>query len=82
MDVLDESNILNEPVVILCHYPIHPPVDHHSLLNSTELLDILNGYSNVVMWMNGHYHRGSYVMQGRRHHLGLKGMQEGADRWI
>ena len=81
MDVLDDSIDLDEPVVIMCHYPIHSPVNNHSLLNSTELLDIVNGYSNVVMWMNGHHHRGSYAMEGRRHHLGLKGMQEGADRW-
>jgi manganese-dependent ADP-ribose/CDP-alcohol diphosphatase len=81
MDVLDHSNILDEPVVIMCHYPIHTPVDHHSLLNSTELLDIVNGYSNVVMWMNGHYHQGSYTIEGRRHHLGLKGMQNEAENW-
>ena len=81
MATLDDSINLEEPVVILCHYPIHSPAGNHSLLNSTELLDIVNGYSNVVMWMNGHYHRGTYAMEGRRHHLGLKGMQEGADRW-
>lgn len=81
MDTLDDSINLDEPVVILCHYPTHNPVGNHSPLNSTELLDIVNGYSNVVMWMNGHNHRVTYAMEGRRHHLGLKGMQEGADRW-
>jgi hypothetical protein len=81
MDVLDDSILLDEPVVILCHYPIHRPVDHHSLLNSTELLKIVDGYSNVVLWMNGHYHQGSYAVEGRRHHLGLKGMQSEGKNW-
>ena len=81
MDVLDQSIILDESVIIMCHYPIHSPVTNHSLLNSTELLDIVNGYSNVVMWLNGHYHKGSYGMEGRRHHLGLKGMQNEAENW-
>ena len=81
MDVLDQSIILDESVIIMCHYPIHTPPTNHSLLNSTELLDIVNGYSNVVMWLNGHYHKGSYGMEGRRHHLGLKGMQNEAENW-
>jgi len=81
MDVLDESSVLDEPAVIMCHYPIHNPIGHHSLLNSTEMLDIVNGYSNVVMWLNGHNHSGDYALEGRRHHVNLKGMQNEAENW-
>ncbi|MBL7076631.1 MAG: metallophosphoesterase [Kiritimatiellae bacterium] len=81
MNALDESSVLDEPVVIMCHYPIHNPIGHHSLLNSTEMLDIVNGYSNVVMWLNGHNHSGDYALEGRRHHVNLKGMQNEAENW-
>ncbi len=78
--VLDQSLSRNEPVVIMCHYPIHR-VYNHSLLNSEELLTLLDGYPNVVLWLNGHAHGGDYAKIGTRHHLNLKGMQNNADSW-
>jgi 3',5'-cyclic AMP phosphodiesterase CpdA len=80
-NVLDESLSLHEPVVIMCHYPIHLPFDGDSLLNSEELLELLEAYPNVVLWLAGHDHRGSYTKMGARHHLTLKGMQNEADNW-
>ncbi len=81
MERLDESLALGEPVVCMAHDPIHNPTDGHSLMNKDEMLNILNGYPNVVMWMNGHNHGGGYALEGRRHHLNLKGMQNEADNW-
>ena len=80
MELLDESLLLNERVVCMAHDPIDPS-GPHSLYNSGEMLDILDGYPNVVMWLDGHSHGGSYFQQNDRHHMNLKGMQEGADRW-
>ena len=81
LEQLDESYRINEPVIIMCHYPVHTPISGHSLLNSTQLLNICDGYDNVVMWINGHDHSGDYLKMGDRHHLGLKGLQSGADSW-
>ncbi len=81
MEELDESQALDEPVVIMCHYPIHTPVAHHSMYNSDEIRAILDGYSSVVLWLNGHNHSGDYKKEGDRHHLNLKGMQNEAASW-
>ena len=81
MDLLDESLALGEPVICMTHDPIHQPFDGHSMLNSVEMLDILNGYPNVAMWLDGHNHSGEYDLEGRRHHLNLKGMQNEATSW-
>jgi len=82
MDLLDESLALNEPVVCMCHDPIHNPADTgHAMFNSQEMLDILDGYPNVVMWLNGHNHSGDYAKLGTRHHLNLSGLVEGENNW-
>ena len=81
LDVLDGAYIREEPTVILCHYPIHTPVGNHTLLNSAELVDIVDGYSNIMLWMHGHDHDGDYSLMGTRHHLGLKGMKVGSSNW-
>jgi hypothetical protein len=83
MDILDESHRMNEPVIVMCHYPIHSIDDNHALLNSKELQNIIGGYSNVVMWLNGHNHKGDYAYKKveNRHHVGLKGMQNDGDSW-
>ena len=79
--VLKEARELKQPTVIMCHYPIHKPIGGHSLLNSEEMLTLLDQYPNVILWLNGHNHKGSYARAGTRHHLNLKGMQEGDDNW-
>lgn len=82
MKELDASLLVNEPVVIMCHYPVHSSAGAgHSLYNASEVTTILDGYRNVVLWLNGHNHGGGYAQMGWRHHLNLKGMQEEGDRW-
>ena len=80
MELLDESLLLNERVVCMAHDPIDP-LTKSSLYNSVEMLDILDGYPNVVMWLNGHHHGGGYFLQNDRHHMNLQGMLDGTDRW-
>ena len=76
MGILDTAYESNEPVIIMCHYPIA------SLFNGQELLDIIDGYSNIVMWLNGHIHDGSYAKIKTIHHLGIQGMMESANAWF
>lgn len=85
MDLLDESAALGEKVVCMAHDPLAPaPNPHHDILNKFEILAILNGYPNVVMWLDGHDHRGGYELQNNRHHLNLSGLQNTAnvDSWF
>jgi calcineurin-like phosphoesterase family protein len=79
--ILDTAQEAKEPTVIMCHYPIHEPIMNHSLLNSREMLTLLDTYPNVVMWLNGHNHKGDYAKVGNRHHLNLKGMQNEGENW-
>ncbi len=80
-DTLDKAQAAKERVVIMCHYPTQKPFDGHSLLNGDEVLSLLDQYPNIALWLNGHHHAGNYTKVGERHHLTLKGMQEGADHW-
>jgi len=78
---LKDASAKKEPTVIMCHYPIHKPLNNHNLFNSEEVLDLLDKFPNVVLWLNGHKHCGDYAKVGNRHHLNLKGMQEGGSHW-
>lgn len=79
--VLDQALKDREPVVLMCHYPIHQPIGGHHLFNAEQVVALLDTYPNVVMWLHGHTHKGGYVQMGKRHHLNLKGMQEEDDSW-
>ena len=81
LEQLDESQALNEPIIVMCHYPVHTPDGNHSLYNAAHIREILGKYPNMRLWLNGHNHSGAYKYEFNRHHLNLKGMQEGADRW-
>ena len=65
----------NEPVFILCHFPVWPE-GVHNLLNSDDVLEILNRYGNIVAWFNGHNHMGNYGNFNMIHFVNFKGMVE------
>ena len=65
----------NQKVAIFCHYPLLP-LEAHTLWNSKEVLEILNKYDNIKMWMNGHNHAGNYVHELGIHFVTLTGMVE------
>lgn len=62
-------------VAIFCHYPLMP-LESHTLWNQSEVLSILEKYSCVKLWMNGHNHAGGYVFYHGIHFITLKGMVE------
>ena len=71
-----------EKAVLFCHFPIHEPTAHHNLINSVEVAELLDGFPNVALWLNGHKHGGGYaLMNGQRHHLNLRGMQNFDDAY-
>lgn len=74
---LEEAVTKGEKVFILCHFPVYPE-NVHNLLNSNEVLDILNKYNNIVAWFNGHNHSGNYGNFNMIHFVTLKGMVETA----
>jgi manganese-dependent ADP-ribose/CDP-alcohol diphosphatase len=64
-----------EKVVLFCHFPVYP-ADPHNLWNSQEVIELLEKYSCVKAYINGHNHKGNYGEKAAVHYLTMKGMVE------
>lgn len=71
--VLESAAENSENVIIFCHFPVYPE-NVHNLWNSGEIIAILESYSCVKAYINGHNHKGGYAMKNGIHYLTLKGM--------
>jgi 3',5'-cyclic AMP phosphodiesterase CpdA len=57
--VLEQSEKMNEKVVIFCHQPVFAPSKPQSLVwNAEEVLEVIREHGNVVTWIAGHDHGG------------------------
>jgi manganese-dependent ADP-ribose/CDP-alcohol diphosphatase len=65
-----------EKVLILCHMPIMPENNSHTLWNDQEVRSLLEGYPNVLAYFNGHVHEKSYYTHKGTHYVTFKGMVE------
>lgn len=70
---LREAQENEQKVALFCHYPILP-LEAHSLWNSDKVLAVLEKYTCVKLWMNGHNHAGNYTSQKGIHYVTFKGM--------
>jgi manganese-dependent ADP-ribose/CDP-alcohol diphosphatase len=70
----------NENVIIFCHFPLFPESIDLSLWNYNEIIDILEKYPNVVAYISGHYHEGSYGSKNGIHYLTQKAMVDTPDK--
>lgn len=61
------------PVVLLCHFPVYPS-DPHNLWNDREVVALIERYSVVKAWLNGHNHAGNYGVKQGIHFVTFKGM--------
>ncbi len=73
--VLQKAEREGEKVIILCHFPVFP-VDPHNLWNADEVVSLLEEFSCVKAYLNGHNHKGEYGIRNGIHYLTLKGMVE------
>jgi 3',5'-cyclic AMP phosphodiesterase CpdA len=76
---LDAAAAAGERVIVLGHFPIHPP-DRHNLWNAEALLALLAERPCVLAYINGHNHDGHYGRFGRLHCVTLEGMVETASQ--
>jgi predicted phosphodiesterase len=72
---LQQAETKKMKVILFCHYPLLP-LEAHTLWNSEEVLTLLQKYSCVKLWLNGHNHAGNYAFQHGIHFVNLKGMVE------
>ena len=71
--ILKKTEKSGEKVVLFCHFPVFPS-NTHNLWNAHEMIDMIDQYPNVKMYVNGHNHAGHYGMHKGVHYLTLKGM--------
>ena len=71
--VLQSATEKAEQVILYSHFPIYPD-DVHNLWNAGEVVDLIEGYSCVKAFINGHNHAGNYGVKQGLHFLTLQGM--------
>ena len=72
-EVLNSSEENDEPVILFCHFPVYPE-NNHNLWNAGEVIALLEEYSCVKAYVNGHNHKGHYGEKNGIHYVTLKGM--------
>ncbi|MGV3559971.1 metallophosphoesterase [Larkinella arboricola] len=75
-DELRSAAKKSEKVVILCHFPLVPANDPHTLWNHQEVKALLESYPNVRAYFNGHAHQSSYHTEKGIHYITFRGMVE------
>ena len=73
--ILETAEAKGEKVILYCHFPVYP-ADPHNLWNAKEVISILEEFSCVKAYINGHNHQGKYGQKDGIHYLTLKGMVE------
>ena len=72
-ETLELAENSEEKVILFCHFPVFPP-DPHNLWNATEVIALLEEFSCVKAYINGHNHKGKYRIKNGIHYLTCKGM--------
>ncbi len=70
---LEKAEDSEEKVALFCHFPVYPP-DPHNLWNAKEVIALLEEFSCVKAYINGHNHKGKYGIKNGIHYLTCKGM--------
>jgi len=71
--VLEEASKRGEKVVLYCHFPIFPE-NVHNLWNAQQIAELIENYSCVKAYINGHNHEGNYGTKEGIHYVTIKGM--------
>ncbi|MBT6837517.1 MAG: hypothetical protein HOA61_15885 [Bacteroidetes bacterium] len=71
---IDSAKLLSQKVIIFSHMPVRPINNAHNLWNDAEIVDIIEKYSNVKVFINGHNHSGDYIFKNGIHYITLTGM--------
>jgi len=70
---LERAEDSEEKVALFCHFPVYP-ADPHNLWNAKEVIALLEEFSCVKAYINGHNHKGKYGIKSGIHYLTCKGM--------
>ena len=73
---LEASYEKSEPVIIFSHHPVFPFNNLHNLWNDTAVVELISRFPNVVAFINGHDHNGSYGFHNGIQYLTHRAMVE------
>jgi len=71
--VLDEAENQGQQVVLFSHFPVYP-INAHNLWNDDVVVNLLEQYTSVFAWFNGHNHVGNYGFKNGIHYVTFKAM--------
>lgn len=71
--VLAAASVNSEKVILYSHFPVYPD-NVHNLWNAEEVVALIEKYSVVKAYVNGHNHAGNYGKKNGVHFLTMKGM--------
>lgn len=77
---IEEAASQEQNVILFCHFTLYPEGIQNSLWNKEEIISLLNDYPNVIAYINGHTHEGSYGFKSPIHYIGLKAMVDTPDK--
>ncbi|EJC78457.1 putative phosphohydrolase [Rhizobium leguminosarum bv. trifolii WSM2297] len=72
-DEIANAAVTGEKVIVLNHYPVHPP-GAHGMWDSERIVAMLAAHDHVVAYFNGHDHVGNYGKAGACHFVNFKGV--------
>ena len=75
---LQQAQQAREKVIIFCHFAVYP-VSEFCLWNAAHIVAIIDKYTCVKAWFNGHHHEGCYQHRTHCHYLSFKGMVDTND---
>lgn len=65
-----------ENVIITNHFPLYPDGASELLWNAKEVRELIESYSNVFAYLNGHVHKSQYFAENGMHYVSFRGMVE------
>ena len=71
---IESANLLGQKIIVFSHMPLRPKDDPHNLWNDYDIIEILEGSSNVIAYINGHNHGGDSKFKNGIHYITLFGM--------
>lgn len=74
-DEISSAAEAGEKVIVLNHYPVHPP-SAHDMWDRDRIVASLASHDNVVAYLNGHNHVGNYDKAGACHFVNFKGVAD------
>lgn len=78
--ILADAQKKKQKAVVFGHHPLVPGGDIYGLWNADEITTILESYSCVAAYINGHRHKDSYLWQNGVCYVTIEGLFESENR--